>query len=195
MSTLEDVFYLHERTSNYYHNCSLRNEMGTCPMNVDNDCFCSIYQTVMPEIIGNEMVGCNLDKKCYIKPGEECPICFEEIIHKSNAFITNCGHTFHKKCLNKYMHIKWLSTKWTSVARCPICRCSLGYQRFYNRYRSNYEDIQNEHDNELDKLEDFWLSIEYKIPYFCSNGYDHYLGIKKDCYYCKKFRENGDICV
>jgi len=194
MATLEDVFHIYERNANYYHNCGLRNEIDNCPMKIGNDCFCATYQTVIPETIGYEDMDCNINRKCYIKPDEECPICFEKIMRKSDAFITNCGHTFHKKCLNKYIHIKWLSSKWTSVARCPMCRCSLGYPRFYIRYRSNYEDMSNGHDNELDKLEDFWLSIDYKIPYFCCNGYNHYLGMNKDCYYCKSYRETGDIC-
>ena len=196
MTTAEDVFYLYERNSNYYYNCNMRKELDKCPLKLQgNICFCENNQVVLPFTIGEQCVPCNLNRKCYIKPDEECPICFEKIIRKSNAFITNCGHTFHKKCLNKYIHIKWLSSKWTSVARCPMCRCSLGYPSFEQRYRSSYYDLISHNDNELDKLEDFWLSFEYKTPYFCNNDYAHYLGTNKNCRTCKTFRENGDICV
>lgn len=194
MATLEDVFYLYERNLNYYHDCNMRNQFANCPSKIGKTCCCGDKQVVLPFTIGNQCVPCSLNRKCYVKQCDECPICFEEIIHKSNAFITDCGHNFHKKCLNKYMNTKWLSSKWTSVVRCPLCRSSLGYPSFVNRYRYNYYDFPSDDDNELDKLEDFWLSFEYKTPYFCGNGYDHYLGLQKDCNYCNKFKENGDIC-
>jgi hypothetical protein len=196
MTTVEDVFYLYERNSNYYYNCNMRKEINKCPFKLqENICFCESNQVVLPFTIGDQCVSCNLNRKCYIKQGDECPICLEKIMNKIDAFITNCGHSFHKKCLNKYMNIKWLSNKWTSVVRCPICRCSLGYPIFEQRYRSSYYDFISRNNNELDKLEDFWLSFEYKTPHFCNNDYTHYLGTKKNCRTCKTFRENGDICV
>ena len=56
-----------------------------------------------------------------------------------------------------------------------------------------YSKIHYSHNNELDKLEDFWLSNEYKLPNFCSNGYNHYLGMYKDCFICKSYREKGEL--
>ena len=123
---------------------------------------------------------------------QECPICYEEIMTKSTAFITNCGHSFHKSCLSKYIETKWLSTTYISTARCPMCRCSLGHPEFDQRYRSSYFNCNHSNDNELDKLEDFWLTKDYKLPVFCSHGYNHYLGLNKNCFICKGYREKGD---
>lgn len=180
MSTAEDVFHLYERNSRHYYD------------NLEEDS--EIIQNVLPLTIGEQDVPCNFKIKCYVKPGEECPICYEEVKTKSTAYITNCGHTYHKKCIFDYLQSKWLSTKYTSVARCPMCRCSLGHPEFVQRYRSSYFSYTYSDDNGLDKLEDFWLSNEYKMPNFCSNGYDHYLGMDKECEFCKTYREKGIEC-
>lgn len=191
MSTLEDIFYLYERNSRYYHDCNLKNSIKECNDFWSNECYCHFKQEVKPFTIGDQDTPCDIKVKCYIKPGDECPICFESIMMKSSAFITNCGHNFHKKCLLKYIETKWLSSSYISTARCPMCRCSLGHPDFIQRYRSSYFNCQYSNDNELDKLEDFWLSAEYKLPNFCSNGYDHYLGFDKNCFNCESYREKG----
>lgn len=197
MSTLEDVFYLYERNSNYYYNCKSNNNdnnCDNCEFNCQNECLCYLNQCVYPHTIGDQCVPCNINRKCYLKPGVECSICLDNIINKSSAYLTSCGHPFHKKCLKEYLNIKWLNDKWTSVVGCPLCRASLGYPNFGNRYKYNYFNfIGGGNSNELDKLEDFWLNNEYQIPYFCINGYDHYLGVDKECRYCQNYRKNGDI--
>jgi hypothetical protein len=189
MSTAEDVFYLYERNSRYYHDCS---KIEECADSYNDECYCHLKQDVIPFTIGDQYVPCDFKIKCYIKPHEECPICYEEIMTKSTAFITNCGHSFHKSCLSKYIETKWLSTTYISTARCPICRCSLGHPEFDQRYRSSYFNCNHSNDNELDKLEDFWLTKDYKLPVFCSHGYNHYLGLNKNCFICKGYREKGD---
>jgi hypothetical protein len=188
MSTLEDVFYLYERNSRFYYNCSKPkcNECNEC-----NECFCHLNQEVKPFTIGDQDTPCDLKVKCYIKPGEECPICYDKIMTKSSAFITNCGHNYHKICLFKYIKCKWESSNYLSTARCPMCRSSLGHPDFIQRYRSSYFNYHYKDDNQLDKLEDFWLSYEYKFPEFCSNKFDHYLGFDDECYNCKDYREKG----
>jgi hypothetical protein len=188
MSTLEDVFYLYERNSRYYHDCT---KIEECEDSYNNECYCHLKQHVIPLTIGDQYSRCNLKIKCYVKSGEECPICYDTIITKTSAFITNCGHAFHKKCLFKYMETKWLSTSYTCTARCPMCRCSLGHPEFNQRYRSSYFSCSYKNDNGLDKLEDFWLTKDYALPSFCSNRYDHYLGTKKICFICKSYREKG----
>jgi hypothetical protein len=190
MSTAEDVFYLYERNSRYYYDCNLKkNEEEKCT----GECYCHIQQKVKPFTIGDQDMPCDLKYKCYIRPGDECPICCEEILTKSSAFITNCGHHYHKKCLLKYMEIKWLSTAYTSIARCPMCRCSLGHPDFVQRYKSSYFSINYDDNNELDKLEDFWISIDLTLPSFCRNGYDHYLGMEKECFCCESYRKKGNF--
>jgi len=193
MTTVEDVFYLYERNSRYYHDCKLKNCIEECQDCWSNDCYCHLKQEVRPFTIGDQYVPCNLKIKCYIKPGEECPICYEQIFTKKTAFLTNCGHTFHKKCLFKYIETKWLSTAYLSNARCPMCRCCLGHPEFEQRYRSSYFSYNFKDDNELDKLEDFWLTKDFKLPTFCSKNYNHYLGTVQTCFICRCYREKGEL--
>ena len=191
MTTLEDIFYLYERNSRYYHDCNLKNSIEECNDCWSNDCYCHFKQEVKPFTIGDQDTPCDFKVRCYIKPGDECPICFESIMMKSSAFITNCGHHFHKKCLFKYIETKWLSSSYASTAKCPMCRCSLGHPEFIQRYRSSYYSLNYDDSNELDKLEDFWLSKECLLPLFCSNRYDHYLGIDKNCFICQNYIKTG----
>jgi len=193
MSTAEDVFYLYERNSRYYHDCKQKNSINHCNDYWNNECYCHLKQDVLPFTIGDQYVPCIFKIKCYIKPGDICPICCDPIQTKTSAFITGCGHHYHKKCLFKYMETKWSNTKYLSPIKCPMCRCCLGHPEFVQRYRANYFTINYKNENQLDKLEDFWISSEYKLPTFCSNEYDHYLGIKHDCNLCKEYREKGDI--
>lgn len=59
-------------------------------------------------------------KKASIKDSKEsCTICCEAIKQKSTVSITSCGHTYHSKCLRK-----WL-TKECRVPTCPTCRKDL----------------------------------------------------------------------
>lgn len=194
MSGLEDVFSLYEGSPSY-GNCSHNNynkkySCGECW----NNCwhYCKTKE-VLPLTIGDQNTICDLRYKCYIRPGDECPICYEPILTKSNAFITNCGHSYHKKCLSKYMEVKWLSSGYMSPVLCPICRSSLGHPTFVQRYRSSYFTVGYKDDNQLDKLEDFWISYNYHIPLFCKNQFNHYLGMEKNCWSCKLYREKGEV--
>lgn len=193
MTTAEDVFYLYERNSRYYHDCNFKNQIEECSDCWNNECFCHLNQDVIPFTIGDQYVPCDLKIKCYIKPGHECPICYDTILQKSSAFITNCGHAFHKKCIFKCMEIKWINNGYISNANCPLCRCSLGHPELMQRYKSSYFSLNFKYDNGLDKLEDFWLTKDYKLPIFCSNSYRHYLGMNKECFVCKSYREKGDL--
>lgn len=192
MSTADDVFCLYERNSRHYHDCVLKNNIEECSSSFRGECYCYSKQEVKPFTIGDQDMPCELNIRCYIKPGDECPICYENIQTKSAAFITNCGHHYHKSCLFNYIKIKWLSSSYASVVRCPMCRCSLGHPDFMQRYRSSYFTPQYKNDNQLDKLEDFWLTHDYRLPEFCSNGYSHYLGCNKECYICKVYRQTGN---
>ena len=46
----------------------------------------------------------NIKTKHYIKIGETCSICLEEIWSKKDAFLTDCGHGFHASCINRYYY-------------------------------------------------------------------------------------------
>ena len=170
MSTLEDVF--------------LNNEERPKFMNYNS--------VIVPQNIGCKNPICNLKYKCYIRQGEECPICYDPIMVKSNAFLSNCGHQFHKSCLFEYMKIKWRETEYTAMVNCPICRKYIEHPQFGRKYVSSYFGI-NSYKNGLDKLEDLWLSLDYILPEYCSNGYKHYLGVNNKCFCCKAYREKGEI--
>lgn len=171
--TFEDVFYLYEYN---YNNKQI---------DINKE------KIVYPLKIGCDGNACKLNKKCYIKQGDDCPICYDKIMTKSTAFITPCGHQYHKSCLFQYMKNKWNTMGYTALISCPICRRKVEHPHFVRRYKSSYFST-NKLNVPLDKLEDFWLSFEYSLPAYCSNGYDHYLGIMRECNCCKSFREKGE---
>ena len=195
MATAEDVLYLYERNSHIYHDCKFKKCLESCETNWNNECYCYTRQTVFPSIIGDQTLPCNLKIKCYIRPGEECPICLEPIFTVKKAHLTECGHAFHKSCILNIMKTKWLSKNYMATVRCPICRCSLGRHNITHRYRSSYNSYHSNesHVNGLDKLEDYLLTHDLILPSFCSNHYDHYLGVKKDCSVCDEYRKYGDL--
>lgn len=183
MSTAEDVFCLYERNSSYYFDCSKMGKIDECPDCYKNMCYCFLKQNVLPCVIGDHNTQCKLNKKCYIRPGEDCPICYEPILTKTNAYLTECGHAFHKSCMSKCIETKWLC-KYDGDFNCPICRHHLGYLEITKRYSS---------ENVLDKLENLWISKENDIPIFCSRNYNHYLGMHDSCYICEKYRKTGEV--
>ncbi len=91
------------------------------------------------------------------------------------------------------METKWVSTRYLLPLRCPVCRSFIGHPDFIQRYRASYFNIHHKNDNEIDKLEDFWISHECRIPAFCSNGYNHYIGMNNHCICCKAYREKGEF--
>ena len=159
----EDVFYLFERNKLIY---SKNPEV----------------ELVQPLTIGEIHTSCKLNIKCYIFQEEECSICLDKINIKKNAFLTECGHSFHRECLFKTFENKWKLKPFSNV-RCPLCRCGLGYPDLLTRYLGN---------NDLDQLENFWLTKEYCIPRYCGNiQTSHYLGMKKKCNKCLQYRKYG----
>lgn len=184
MTTSEDVFWLYERnkTKEYIDCIKL---CKPCPNLFDNECLCDSSDPILPLTIGEQTVKCRFKVKSYIKFGEECPICFDPIQHKKNAYLTGCGHAFHRKCLFNTFQAKW-ETKPFSTLKCPMCRAALGCPDMLERYNCCYYEEQNF----LDNLEDFWLCKEYRIPDFCHSG-NHYLGMQKDCRRCINYRNNG----
>ena len=189
MSTAEDVFYLYERNLSYYYDCKQRGEENSCISYIlTKECKCSREQIVIPQSIGNRECSCSLDRKCYIKPGTECPICFDDILKKSEAYLTCCGHAFHKKCIFDAFKQKLLFRR-NSNFRCPLCRRRLGYELFdiNMRYKMDKET------NGLDDLEEFTCRSEYMIPSICFEGNDHYLGMKKECKMCNRYRKTGSL--
>lgn len=186
MATAEDVFSLYERNSSYYYKCNQRGKMTECPNNWLGECYCYTKQQVLPSTIGNQTIPCSIRRKCYIRQGEECPICLENIFRKNEAYITCCGHSFHKSCIFKSMETHW-KHKYASNFKCPMCRAKLGtdIQEIGLRYKFSR--------NYLDNLESFWLGKDLTLAQTCGNKYDHDIGMKKGCFICLKYRENGEL--
>ena len=190
MTTAEDVFWLYERNSKIYHNCKIADKIDTCPTYFNNTCFCFLEQSVYPFTIGNDEVPCNIKRKCYIKQGEECPICMEKILSKSNAYLSVCGHCFHKLCIFKCMETKWVNS-YASNFNCPMCRKNLGTEIHETNRRYNFYSTNDKKYNYLDMLEDFWIQKDLSLGHICDKNYNHYLGMNTKCIRCKEFITTG----
>lgn len=123
----------------------------------------------------------NLKIKHYLKIGETCSICFDEIWRRKEAYLTDCGHSFHLKCIIDYDYMNCF--KKLGVF-CPLCRNDMG----------NYIDIRDKYKfsrNNLDILEDFENNIKLRIPKICFDYNEgrfntHFYGNRyKDCIYCR----------
>jgi hypothetical protein len=184
--TLEDVYWLYERNSTYYYDCNKLGKMDKCENKIDNRCLCDEYQDVLPSKIGNTCLPCSLNRKSYIKPGEECTICFEEILTKDNSYILDCGHGFHKMCIFNAYKTKILKNYNASFS-CPLCRRHTGcdLELLGIKYASANPGT-------LDELENFWLKQDYMIADLCDNKWDHFLGMNKNCKSCIRYRATGE---
>lgn len=64
----------------------------------------------------------NTDKFCTI-----CQDTIKKGEHKTQ--LCDCKHTFHKKCLNKYLKVQKINFE------CPVCRCS--YKKMFYKIADN----------------------------------------------------------
>lgn len=189
---MEDVYYLFEK-------------LDTCDN--DNDNIVNSYYSIGR----TDREQKSISQKMYIRPFEKCSICMDKIQTKRNAFLTDCGHTFHRKCLANYTFHKRLQ-KYNYSIKCPLCRCNLGVPVFYERYpciADTDTDTNIENINFLDRLENYemndnndeYLHICYQqnlttpttTTTTTTNNKSHFLGVKKDCNSCLQYRKNG--CV
>jgi hypothetical protein len=191
MSTDENVFYLYERNSSFYYDCKKQGNFEKCPNKFLNKCQCIYDQPVLPVSIGENDCRCHINKKCYIKPGEKCPICLEKILTKKNALLTPCGHSFHKTCIFEAMEIIIPMLNGDSV-NCPICRSKLGWSLEDLNIRYNAEP------GSLDEIENFWWRDGLVPRSICQTNKcvnDHYLGMNKNCENCLEYRKTGNIKI
>jgi len=187
--TLDNIFHCNERkfTSNYKefsHPNILEMTIGPqLQIKKYNSKFVFKNNYNFTEIITKNTVKDNLQIKHYIKIGEECPICYEKILHKSNAYLTKCGHSYHYSCIQHYY-----DKDYNNIYSCPLCR----QKSASNDIKSVYYNSNNI----LDRLEDFWNNIDKTIPEKCYNYIDkkkiniHNLGMNKHCIECIKYRKN-----
>lgn len=61
----------------------------------------------------------NLATIITVNPGEECSVCLEEIGTKDKAYLEECGHSFHVKCLKRWMNNSSVNMP---TYLCPLCR-------------------------------------------------------------------------
>lgn len=67
-----------------------------------------------------------------------CPICMES----GANYVLNCGHAFHKSCLQKMYQHAIIQTPETNVQlRCPMCRGNIGNERIKNILKKNIRRI------------------------------------------------------
>ena len=89
--------------SNFSTNLELLN-------NINNAIVTSLYPKTPTQLFKTKY-----KKVCKSDVGKECSICFDEYSEKEYQRKLKCGHTFHKKCIdrwiNKYKHFS-----------CPTCR-------------------------------------------------------------------------
>ena len=149
----------------------------------ETNCCGDNNKLLFPQTIGNNDFKRKLNNKMYIWSQETCIICMDKIQTISNAYLTDCGHSFHKKCLTQYFHyIQMVSNK---NLKCPICRCNLGKPILNERYNFCHSSI-----NSLDILEDFNVEMLHICRSF-TNKKNHYLGINSNCEKCIYYRKYG----
>jgi hypothetical protein len=180
--TVEDVFCINERNRNIYIKCTTKT---SCKLN----CTCYYNQLVIPNAIGRNDFNRKLSNKMYICPNEDiCTICMDNINTKSDAYLSDCGHPFHKKCFSNYFqHIQIIGN---TNLKCPMCRTNLGAPCFYEKY-----NMYNFDANALDMLENAnELCID--MLHICSDENaltKHYLGTNKTCVKCKIYQDKGQL--
>lgn len=192
--TDDDIFYLYERNKTNYDKCVLAKRQ--CP-SIYEECYCHLNVCVLPITIGDQEASPHISIKTYINPQQECSICLEEISKKSNAYITNCGHGFHKLCLFKMYENQFKQHRRETnydyyKLKCPLCRRQIFNRTFYCRYPQ--WSVLKKNKNYLDILEEFWLSKDFTIGLLCyKSNNEHYLGMNKNCQYCLHYRQLGTL--
>ena len=194
--TLDNIFHCNERNRWFYQSDDVYDDILDVG-SIEIGChYISKYKT-------KYIKGCrkgltkktiieNLKIKHYIKIGEKCSICLEKIYHKSNAILSDCGHSFHYSCIMKNDNYCWGKNNW---GNCPNCRQYIGeYEYLKNIYRNDSKYI-------LDKLENFWDNIKTITPNKCfdrdnnCNYYNiHDKGMNNNCLKCIKYKKTGYKC-
>jgi hypothetical protein len=186
MSTTEDVFALYERNKNWY--CLCNDTVNNRKTKLCSQ-YCYLSSPVQPLTIGDQDVPCSFARKIYIRPGEECSICLDGVLTKSSAYLSPCGHSFHKECIFKAYETKMLM-KYGSQFRCPCCRGNIGAPEILERYDNS---LYNQATDYMDLLETFWLHKNTRMPILCTNKYNHPIGLNTECNKCLEYRETGNF--
>jgi len=95
--------------------------------------------------------------KCYLIRGESCNICFDNINTSRDAYLSNCGHSFHHSCIYKYQYVKE-NTDHEDIM-CPVCRQDPGAWNLDITKYWLYDTTTS-----LDKLDNFWIFLDINQP-------------------------------
>ena len=98
-------------------------------------CIRKVYPCQKNAHVSEEDIYCFQHSK--FDNAQDCPICFEALLtsqSRRHVIKTKCNHTFHKRCLNK-----WLATN----NSCPICRTQLKEQPVMPESSHTIEDDIN----------------------------------------------------
>ena len=181
--TLDDIFHCDERNRWVYDD-----DLDVYPIIIGHSLLEKYKKSYKK--INKISVKTNLNRKNYILVGEECPICYEPILTKKQAFLTDCSHGFHYNCIQTSYNLNY-----EKFAECPICRQDIG--DFENLKQLYYQGSSAR--NKMDKYENFWNNIHTLIPEKCywTNSNEsiiniHNFGMNKNCYNCIRFRK-GEI--
>lgn len=88
--TLDNILHPYEESK------IIENKMGEVIMQINRDlCWCDYHKIEKYEKNKKITIHENMKIKHYIKIGDECPICMDEIWTIRDAFLTECGHGFH----------------------------------------------------------------------------------------------------
>lgn len=125
---------------------------------------------------------------------DECSICIEEFDNK-NSINLSCNHTFHSKCILKYVEAEFKTFRKTCETqniccrkvKCPLCRKSISCQdinpliyNYYKCYKEKYKHIKKE----IKRLQNaiYKLNIKFQIKklFFKVNSQDAYNYLLED---------------
>lgn len=181
--TVEDIFHCNERNRDKLSYLDQNKINVVSPMIIGYFCI----EKYIIKLQSKHLILCrkstieNIKKKSYLVPGEECSICFEAINTRYSALITDCGHCFHYKCIQKYIYSIKKNVRFDNYScLCPLCRQEIGdIYGIKDIYRNSY--------NNLDRLENFWNNIEINYPHKCVSCLKN-LGMNKLCYNCLNYR-------
>lgn len=186
-----NIWSLHQRNGSYYYNCfnhgnkecrRITHKDDEVEEEIADDsgyCMCHSNQAWAPLEIGFKYFRPTLACKTYIRPGEECAICTEPVLYRSDAYLTLCGHSFHRSCT-----ANWVDKCTDIQPGCPLCRDIIPCGEQESTCVSNAASTG------LDRLEDFWWNIHTRSVQLCSSSRDpqHPLGTNKYCVGCVVYR-------
>jgi hypothetical protein len=192
MCTLEDCFTPYDRTRWAHYPDEDEPMPGMIyPSNIGNQMITKVQHEFVRNRHGRMMrkevprtAAENLRVKQYIRWGEECPICMDPITTKKNAYLTECGHAYHKTCMSHMMHHDYHTDNLNETRRCGLCavcrQCIDSDCTDFWDYTGSY--MWDKTGNGLDLLHHFEENAHVTNLELCDIGTDiHYRWLKQGC--------------